>query len=639
MRNSFRRRLYDAIAAEQRHYDVMGKDRPPLIVLYDTYYTGGIAIRRFFWHEVRWLRNYRRIHWNPREEKSPHIWVWRPEFTGVPFIAWLRKHDFDLQTVVAAVLIALLRWGSQCLRRLRGWRESLIDSRAQFMPSMLSSSEDNYLPMRTLRKLSLPKVSFQPRYPASLQSMASSSNAMMRSLGKHPVLDSWWSIAAILGLGGMFLLMFLFQWAAVQPKLVNAASIVAAEVPEEPEVTEPADQEEPVVDRFNGLPNPFLSAPEEIIEEPVPVASSELQWQLDRTSLPGYIAMFNPDIQNDQLLAEQYFSWDEADNSQIALAADDWDRSSMPRRLDSLVPAGYEQSAPATHELASIPRPSDHTVGTEAASKLMHVAVRKSQPAQAPANGFIDYELYIQNQGKTDADALVVREKILSPHRVAAVDPPAAFEEGTLQWHLGTLRAGDTETVRVSVYADDPSDFESETTVQPVALFAASTNVVEGNLRLRTTVPEWVAIGEAVPIEFEVLNTGDTTLSDITLESTLPPQLSHRNGRDLVLEIGTLAAGETHSAKLTVSAAQLGEAILFTEVASHEGLTKTVIADLEVVKQQQAKATDQQEREIAPAAEKPSVAASPCCPCCKSSPCQLGAISPPLISPPTIWLR
>jgi uncharacterized repeat protein (TIGR01451 family) len=76
---------------------------------------------------------------------------------------------------------------------------------------------------------------------------------------------------------------------------------------------------------------------------------------------------------------------------------------------------------------------------------------------------------------------------------------------------------------------------------------------------LRVTGPDATPPGEAATLVVAVANTGDAAAQDVTLQTLLPPGLSHPCGNDLETVLGTLRPGETRQVTLTVTPTQAGE--------------------------------------------------------------------------------
>ena len=108
-------------------------------------------------------------------------------------------------------------------------------------------------------------------------------------------------------------------------------------------------------------------------------------------------------------------------------------------------------------------------------------------------------------------------------------------------------------------------DHESDSK-QIVATARHQTSVHAPRLRLELKSPEGTRVGELCAIEFTIENTGVVDAEHVLLHVDLPSELSYAYGRMLKYDVGTLHAGQTHSARLTARAEQSGQPVIHARV-------------------------------------------------------------------------
>ncbi len=222
------------------------------------------------------------------------------------------------------------------------------------------------------------------------------------------------------------------------------------------------------------------------------------------------------------------------------------------------------------------------------------------------------YDLVVTNNSDERVPSVTVEEHVAKPHRVADARPTASFNDGVLTWRLDDVAAGEERRLSVAVYPMSAEPITTSATVRPTAAFSSVTLVqaespaesqppiarpepierfdradepeprpeVPGNdlrrIKIAMTIPERVAEGSACEIRFAVTNTGDVPLAGVELQSVLSPTLRHPEGDVLEATIGELAPGETKRKTLRLTAATLGDADLFAEVTTADGVSTNV---------------------------------------------------------------
>ncbi|QDT36300.1 DUF11 domain-containing protein [Stratiformator vulcanicus] len=571
-----------------RYYGPYRRARRPAIVADDPLLTSLYDQCRAAWLQCRraWVAEARRIDGTvPRVVQDPNgtnsrlVWSYRPEYTDIRLDRFAgtatavrdeirhvrRRLDETMVGTVAAIF-----WAWTLLHdRLTG------QSSHNPPPWRMAPKTPSAAPLRSHNRLSASTFSTPSDSPESMFH----SNHLFRS--QRPNDDgtfNWrgflWTAATVTGTVGLMLLILLFQFLPT-----TQSNVIAAE--ELPPI-------EKVDDPFGGFPDPFapVAVPEED-PEPLPTPEPHLTADSYRAELPYDVARFDLEEQG----REFFVRGETKIQTSEPTGFDDWSLASRRRDSEPLMRAGYESSQRSI-ELGRIPGPSDAVYNEDTSPKTVAIIVEKSQP-QTASSGTITYSLTVTNTGEATSDALVVEELIADPFRVADAEPAAAYEDGTLRWHLAGLRAGESHQLTVTVFAEDKGEgeFHSRATVRSVQSLAATTEVLGGKIRIRMTLPEYFSAGGDCPIRFEIENTGESPLTGVKLVGREDTPLRFGNDRDLWQNLGNLSPGETVSRELVATAKQAGRIDIPVEVISTEGIRQELDGYVDVEEPQPATTT------------------------------------------------
>lgn len=440
-----------------------------------------------------------------------------------------------------------------------------------------------------------------------------------------------WTFATATGVVGLILLIVLqsTELAPVPKQALADESHTVARL-----TSELVAQAEPEADLFNGFPNPF-GEPEPAPEQPAtPPADDfgldpfsefppqndpepapqtpDLDVEIARGELPANIARFNLPDDNEQFVVQSM--------RPVAPVADfppdDWLRA-IPRdaiNRPPVVPATYREMGDITPIVDSAPEPSDIADRFVPATRNVGVTIEKTQPARAETGSMIWYDLIVTNNSDESVAGVLVEERVAEPHRIADARPTAQFRDGVLTWNLDSLAAGEERRLSVAVYPMSNDPIDTTAAIRPVQTFSAvtlvqapepsrpeplptrpdpfdepipePTPVADQPLRrvkIAMTTPLQVKNSANCLVKFTVTNTGEAPLTDVIIRGILPAELEHRYGVVVEADLGTLAPGQTKSAELRVTAAELGDAEVIAEVTTAEGVSTTVRGSFQVV--------------------------------------------------------
>lgn len=233
---------------------------------------------------------------------------------------------------------------------------------------------------------------------------------------------------------------------------------------------------------------------------------------------------------------------------------------------------------------------SEQTEVIAAPTPGVDLAIVKTDSADPVAGGAnFSYTIEVTNQGSTTATGVTVRDFL--PASVTFVSASAGCSEasGVVTCDLGTVAAGDTETVTITVQAPN-----ADVTVTNAALVSADqtdTDASDNEAIEETTVdaggtpadevadlsirksdrPDPVAVGEQIVYSLRITNNGPNEANDFRVVDQLPPQVTFvttsrndicsESDGTVVCTFPSLFGGLTAFVDITVEAVTAGTAL------------------------------------------------------------------------------
>jgi len=196
--------------------------------------------------------------------------------------------------------------------------------------------------------------------------------------------------------------------------------------------------------------------------------------------------------------------------------------------------------------------------------------LRASSPAQAERGETFPLELSVTNTGTPAARDVTVQFQ--APPGSALVDStPAAQTAGGLPtWRLGDLAAGQTQTIRVNVRADQAGAFNLCATARTIDGIAArdcarttvaAAPAVQQNAALKVAIsgPQKAKVGDEVTFAITVTNTGGRPATGLLLRADFDPGLQHEMDESHIeRDLEDLPAGEAIEVGVTFRAVEAG---------------------------------------------------------------------------------
>ena len=137
-------------------------------------------------------------------------------------------------------------------------------------------------------------------------------------------------------------------------------------------------------------------------------------------------------------------------------------------------------------------------------------------------------------------------------------DPPAEMSGDHLSWMVGSLDAGADKRIVIRVKPTEETEIKSRATVTFVAAVDVKAKVTRPRVAVAVVGSEVCKAGDETVFQLRVSNSGTGPAGRMVVQALLTDGLVHPQGAKLEMEMANLAAGETRTVPLRVSAGKAG---------------------------------------------------------------------------------
>ena len=216
--------------------------------------------------------------------------------------------------------------------------------------------------------------------------------------------------------------------------------------------------------------------------------------------------------------------------------------------------------------------------------QMPQLAVKKMYPPEIRVNRETTFVISVKNLGNIPANGVEVVDFIPKKTRLIGTSPQAKqLPGGQLIWDLGKLDPGSEQRIEMRVLPVAEGEVGSVATVRFAMQAAAKTVCTQPVLAVRGSAPKTVLIGETMPVDITLSNTGTGAATDVVLEVELAEQLQHPAGNSLKYVVGVLGAGEEKKLQLPLATVKAGKVASTITVTSDGELTAEYTTHFEVV--------------------------------------------------------
>ncbi len=253
----------------------------------------------------------------------------------------------------------------------------------------------------------------------------------------------------------------------------------------------------------------------------------------------------------------------------------------MTASVDELQPVGsssvaaYDKSIRTDRGLVAMDGTGGNTLSiTYPRPDYGIIQVDKAMPQEVRLNTPFTYIIRVTNLTEMMLTEITITETISKDFEFKASEPAAKAEEDTLIWEIDSLGPRASKSIKISGVATSSRPLEHCTAITHTARNCAVVKVVEPALELVRTAPTEALLCEPIPVEFVVTNTGTGVAQNVQIVDTLPAGLQTTDGKGkVVLEAGTLAAGESRRFSIKLRATKTGAYVNKAVATSAAGLS------------------------------------------------------------------
>ena len=210
-----------------------------------------------------------------------------------------------------------------------------------------------------------------------------------------------------------------------------------------------------------------------------------------------------------------------------------------------------------------------------------------------------DIDLVVQNTSKSAVRSVMTEAIIPDGLELVEAKPPAMEGSEMPTWTFGELKPGETRTVAMKVIPRQRGDVRLDAFVRMTGVSSSEFSVQEPMISVEVSGPETVEVGQQAGYVVKVSNPGTGLANNVVIQAAIPEGLEHRSGSILSIDIGTLNAGESRQAKLSLTAVKGGVQDVAVRAIASGDLTDETTATVTVAEPQLKIAINGPEEQLA----------------------------------------
>ena len=192
------------------------------------------------------------------------------------------------------------------------------------------------------------------------------------------------------------------------------------------------------------------------------------------------------------------------------------------------------------------------------------------------------FDLVVKNNGDVTVEDIEVDAFFPQTVRLTAARPKPSAADDRVTWKLSSLDPGAQQKLSVKLITSRRGEIQLSSKVRFTGETAGKFVVAEPVIGVSVEGPEQVLIGEPVAHVIKITNTGTGTARDVSLEALIPDGLKHPRGERLLLEVGSLEAGEVREVRLALAAVEGGDQTIKLAAESSNALRNLQTVELMV---------------------------------------------------------
>jgi uncharacterized repeat protein (TIGR01451 family) len=211
------------------------------------------------------------------------------------------------------------------------------------------------------------------------------------------------------------------------------------------------------------------------------------------------------------------------------------------------------------------------------------IALEWQGPPTLQVNAPAEYTLVARNTSSIPLQKVTLQVRIPSGAKLVGTEPKAEGTDSILLWEHGTMTPRQEKAVKITLVAPSKGEMQCQAWVTFTGSTIMKAQVREAKLAVAAKAPEKVALGELATVVFHVSNTGDHPAEGVKLALSLGAGLECEKGPKVVVDLNTIAAGDTREVKVPCVARAAGPQNCEAIAEGSSGLKATTTALVTVI--------------------------------------------------------
>jgi len=224
----------------------------------------------------------------------------------------------------------------------------------------------------------------------------------------------------------------------------------------------------------------------------------------------------------------------------------------MPSTTTAAKPSAFQEQ-PAT-----LPNTIAPIASAYPSRQAPNVTIEAVSPETIGIGQPLVYELIVRNMGTAAVTNVRVEDELPAHTQFVSSDPAAETAGERLAWSIGTLDAGVEKRIRINMKPLEEGEIRSRATLSFSSTVETRLKVTRPKITVAMVGPETIRVGDKVPFQIKLSNTGTGTAGRIVLKAQFSEGLQHSQGQVIEAELANLPAGQSKVLNLEATAGKSG---------------------------------------------------------------------------------
>ena len=211
------------------------------------------------------------------------------------------------------------------------------------------------------------------------------------------------------------------------------------------------------------------------------------------------------------------------------------------------------------------------------------IVIFKDMPNEVQVGREETFTIRVKNIGNREAKEVVLQEQLPAKTRLVKMDPQGTIDaKGYLIWNNFDLAPSQEKAFTYKAIPLEQGEIGSIASISFRSEASGRTKCTKPELKVEVNAPKEVEIGDDVPLEILISNTGTGTATGVTIVENVPKGLTHSGGTVLDNQIDKIAAGEAKKLSLTLKGANPGKTVNILKLTADNGTQKEIQTEIQI---------------------------------------------------------